>query len=63
MEASDRDFDLEDVLRLARERCTTTPPCLDCVAEATTDLILHRDLGPEALEVLGEDPAEHDLRG
>ena len=59
MEASD--FDLEDVLRLARERCTTTPPCLDCVAEATTDLILHRDLAPRWNEVLEAHPVEEEF--
>ena len=59
MEATD--FDLEDVLRLARQRCTTLPPCLDCVAEATTDLILNRDLGPDWDEILEEHPVEEEL--
>jgi hypothetical protein len=59
MEAND--FDLEDVLRLARKRCITTPPCLDCVAEATTDLILNRDLGPAWDEILSENPVEDDV--
>lgn len=56
MEASD--FDLEDVLRLARRLCATTPPCLDCVVEATTDLLLERDLGPGWSEILQGQPVE-----
>jgi hypothetical protein len=55
------DFDLECVLRLARERCTIRPPCLDCVAEATTDLILERELGPGWREVLQDRPVDEDF--
>jgi hypothetical protein len=52
------DFDLGDVLRLARQLCRTTPPCMECVAEATADLVLERELGPDWREALEERPAE-----
>jgi hypothetical protein len=55
------DFDLEHVLRLARQRCTSSPPCFDCVAEATTDLILEQELGPGWREVLVERPVDEDF--
>ena len=59
VEASD--LDLEDVLCLARQRCTTTLPCLECVAEATIDVLLERDLGPGWSEILQGQPVEEDF--
>ena len=55
------DFELERVLRMAQQRCTIRPPCLDCVAEATTDLILERELGPCWREAILERPADEDF--
>jgi hypothetical protein len=52
------DIDFAEVLRRANARCTSRPVCLECVGEATAELMLEAELGTAWRQILETLPLE-----